>query len=239
MAEYRNTQNEDEARLPLPNCPPPDPEQSSNWSVKQHFANAKSGSATALGELFNGCRNYLLLIANQAVKYGLQAKVGGSDLVQETFVEAQQIFDRFEGESEEELLRWLTRILEFKIGNTFKRYYGTECRQVGRESDWSQFMHSDLCLSMVAASQSPIKEVQAQEERESFSRAMENLTSEQRTVLKLRIDGRLSFESIGQMTNRSADAARKLFMRAVESLKEDLNPNHDEGNTANGSNFGG
>ena len=40
----------------------------------------------AVGELFEECRNYLLLIASAAVGKGLQAKLAATDLVQETFV---------------------------------------------------------------------------------------------------------------------------------------------------------
>jgi len=77
-------------------------------------------------------------------------------------------------------------------------------------------------------------ELRAQEERELFLQAISNLTVDQRQVLQLRIDERLSFEAIGRQTNRSADAARKLFVRAVESLQQDLMPHHDEHIASNG-----
>ena len=45
-----------------------------------------------MGELFETCRNYLLLVANISVGDDLRAGVAASDLVQETFLEAGEIF---------------------------------------------------------------------------------------------------------------------------------------------------
>jgi RNA polymerase sigma-70 factor, ECF subfamily len=39
--------------------------------------------------------------------YDLQAKGGGSDLVQETLLDAHKDFDRFTGRTEQEFLAWL------------------------------------------------------------------------------------------------------------------------------------
>ena len=79
---------------------PPDPASTTNFDAfGQQLAAAHSGSSAALGEVLESCRNYLLLVADMALKQGSQAKLGASDIVQETFLEAQRIFDRFEGRS--------------------------------------------------------------------------------------------------------------------------------------------
>ncbi len=49
------------------------------------------------GRLMEGLRQYLLMMANQVIGPELQAKLGPSDLVQETFLEAQQHLVRFPG----------------------------------------------------------------------------------------------------------------------------------------------
>ena len=75
----------------------------------QHFCElltrAKSGSAEALGQLVEVNQNYLLLIANQEVDSNLQAKLGASDVVQETLAAAHRNFQQFEGESPEGVKR--------------------------------------------------------------------------------------------------------------------------------------
>ena len=109
-----------------------DPRQSVGGDAEL-FAAAQTGSNAALGKLLEESRNYLLLIANRQLGEGVRAKLGASDLVQETFAEALQIFDRFEGKSYQELRAWLVRILEFKIAQATRRFAGTEKRDMRRE----------------------------------------------------------------------------------------------------------
>ena len=47
------------------------------------LAEARAGSPTALGRLFDSCSAYLQLIARQQLPEALQPKLGGSDVVQE------------------------------------------------------------------------------------------------------------------------------------------------------------
>src|SRR5262245_40328741 len=54
------------------------------------LAMARAGEGEALGRVLDSCRGYLLMIARQELDAGLQAKGGASDLVQETFVDAQR-----------------------------------------------------------------------------------------------------------------------------------------------------
>jgi RNA polymerase sigma-70 factor (ECF subfamily) len=56
--------------------------------LEDWLAEARQGSREALGRLLEGCRHYLLLMANQDTGPDLRAKVAPSDLVQETFLEA-------------------------------------------------------------------------------------------------------------------------------------------------------
>jgi len=58
---------------------------------------ARAGSRTALGELLESCRHYLLSVGNDELDRRLHAKVGASDVVQETFLDAQRDFEQFRG----------------------------------------------------------------------------------------------------------------------------------------------
>ena len=55
-----------------------------------YVTTARGGSREALGEALESCRAYLLLVANRELDDDLQAKGAPSDLVQETFLEAQR-----------------------------------------------------------------------------------------------------------------------------------------------------
>src|SRR5262245_29910755 len=94
---------------------------------------ARAGSRDALGQALDACRHYLLRIAQAGLDPDLRAKAGASDLVQETFLEAQRDFARFQGTSEAELLAWLRRLLLNNVANFTRRYRETAKRQTGRE----------------------------------------------------------------------------------------------------------
>src|SRR5437870_8093656 len=91
----------------------------------QWLAEARAGSPEALGQMLEACRGYLLLVAQRELAPDLRAKGGASDLVQETFLEAQRDFPRFSGRSEAELLAWLRRLLLNNLANFTRHYRAT------------------------------------------------------------------------------------------------------------------
>ncbi|HEY7425384.1 MAG TPA: sigma-70 family RNA polymerase sigma factor [Gemmataceae bacterium] len=199
--------------------------------IEQWFQEARNGSAEALGRLLEACRPYLLLVANQQLQPDVQRKVGPSDLVQETFLKAQQHFERFQGGTEEELLAWLRRILFNDLLNTVRAYAGTNKRQVGREIGLAaeESAADVLANRVVDPAPSPGSELIAREEASEVRQALEQLAEDHRQVILWRNWERLSFEDIGQRLGRSAEAARKLWTRAVDELAKTLESSHGSG----------
>ncbi len=202
------------------------PDEAGEANVLEQFNQARGGSAEALGELFESCRNYLLLIANLAVKKGLQPKVDASDLVQDTFAEAQRIFERFHGNSEAELRRWLMCILENKIGNARKRYFRTAQRNVSQERPFKFSEEGSDREQLKASGQSPSGVLAQKELRDSFEQSLNALAEDYQTVIRLRVEQDLAFAEIGQRMERSEAAAQKLYIRAVLALKSLLAKEH-------------
>ena len=62
----------------------------------------------------------------------------------------------------------------------------------------------------------------AQEQGEALARAMERLPPDYRQVLALRHEQKLTFAQIGEQMQRSANAARMLWLRAVERLQKEM-----------------
>ena len=190
--------------------------------ASQWLPAARQGSREALGQALEACRNYLLLVANKELDAELQAKGGASDLVQQTFLEAQRDFARFQGNSEDELLAWLRRLLLNNLGDFTRRYRDTGKRAAGREiplpGDSSAWTASDLA----GDTPSPSGLAMAHEQDEALQRAMARLPENYRQVLIWRYQEERSFEEIGQMLQRSANAAQKLWLRAVDRLRQEL-----------------
>jgi RNA polymerase sigma-70 factor (ECF subfamily) len=186
------------------------------------LAAARAGSADALGEVLEACRGYLLLIAGRELGPDLRAKAGASDLVQQTFLEAQRDFAGFYGETEAELLAWLRRLLLNNLANFVRDYRQTAKRQVGREVGLPDDPSRLDDQGPTAAGPSPSKQAMLHERTTAVLQSLEKLPADYRQVVWLRYHDERSFEEIGQMMGRSANAVRKLWLRAVNRLKQDL-----------------
>ncbi len=184
------------------------------------LAEARAGSAEALGNVLESCRRYLLLVAERNLDPQLRAKGGASDLVQETFLEAQRDFAGFHGNSEPELLAWLSRVLLNNLGNFSRRYVDTNKRDIRREISLQAGDSSTAAERGPADSlPSPSGAAMQQEQAEALGRALERLPDHYRQVVVMRFQEDRSFEEIGLALQCSADAARKLWSRAMERLR--------------------
>ena len=188
-----------------------------------HLSAARAGSREALGQVLEACRAYLLRIANEGLADDLQAKGGASDLVQETFLEAQRDFARFQGKTEAELLAWLRCLLLNNVANFARGYRETGKRQVSREVPLEPPDSSSVGeMGLSANTATPSMEAMAREKAEAVERALERLPEDYRRVITLRNQERREFDDIGLLMGRSADAARRLWSRAIERLQQEL-----------------
>jgi RNA polymerase sigma-70 factor (ECF subfamily) len=191
----------------------------------QLLAAARAGSREALGKVLEAARQYLLSIARQEFDPDLRAKNSPSDLVQETFVEAQRDFGQFQGDTEAELLAWLRQLLLHRVGKLRRRYRDTQKRRLAREvALGGDDSSSGLAGGLMAEMPSPSGQAMEHEQDEVLQAALERLPDDYRRVITLRYQEQLSFDEIGQLLERSPDAARKLWARAVERLHEELDP---------------
>lgn len=186
------------------------------------LADAKNGSIEALGEALEACRFYLVMAADRELDADLRAKGGASDLVQETFLEAQRDFAQFRGATPAELLAWLRQLLKNNIANFQRHYRGTAKRRASLEVPQAAASGADAADGLIDGGPTPSHIVMAEEQDAELRRAMDSLPDDQRRVLTLRYIENRSFEEIGQILGRTSNAARKLWGRAVESLQDIL-----------------
>jgi len=206
-----------------------DSPQSDAMRVTMWLTAARGGSDQALGELFDACRAYLLLIANRELDPELRAKAGASDLVQETFLEAQQNFVRFQGQSEDELLAWLRSILLANVSNFERRYRQTAKRDVTCEVRLDDYERNGRRAwpPLLDDAPSPSWRLARREEVEAVERAIDRLPQDYACVVTLVNREHRSFAEVAQLMNRSVDATRRLWSRAIERLARELDSHHE------------
>ncbi len=188
-------------------------------SFDQLLVAARAGSKEAIGKLFECCRPYLLRLANDDLPHNLRNKTAPSDVVQETFFRAGQKFADFRGRSDVEFLYWLRRILTNAVGEQ-RRKFGTDKRNHERDVE-SEGANSRRLLDLLAESgASPGAEVVARELRDKLHEVLPKLSSDHILVVQLRVYEQLSYQEIATRLNRSEEASRKLFERALDHLRQ-------------------
>jgi len=184
---------------------------------------ARRGDKEALGQALLSLRDYLLLVANEELEPALQAKGGASDLVQETFFRAQRGFSDFRGCSAAEWRNWLRSILVRHLANQRRQFSLTGKRRVQREVA----IHPGMQLDHTNRVETPSHDLARRERETALTEAVARLPDHYREIVILHHREKLAFEEIGRRRGISAEAARKLWARALGRLRKELGPAHD------------
>lgn len=191
--------------------------------VGRLLPSARAGDADALGELLLGFREYLLAIAQDELKRAVRAKLGPSDVVQDTFLRARQRFGDFAGSTDAELKAWLQEILRNRCRDLHDAHLGAAKRDARREVALEAAGSANSPVAALAVdTQTPSQHAVADEDARLLMLALEHLPEDMRRVVWLRNWESLPFDEIGQKMGRSAEAVRKLFTRAVRRLGDEL-----------------
>ncbi len=187
------------------------------------IAAARDGCSDSFGRLIERCYRYLVLCADRELGGDLRAKVGPSDLVQETLLAARANFGAFTGSTESELKAWLRAILTNRALQAGRHYRGTGKRQIQREvrfdADDSQAPEAPQLPADITP---PSGRLRALERNQRLQDALDRLPADYRRAVELRSLEGLPFELVGQNLERTAEAARKLWVRGIEMLKKEL-----------------
>jgi RNA polymerase sigma-70 factor (ECF subfamily) len=178
---------------------------------------ARSGEQAAANEVFQACQDYLLLVANQDLDPQLRQKLGASDLVQSVCLQAHKNIQQFRGNSRAELLAWLRTILRNRILAAHRRFAAGK-RSVVREGS----LEGHAAVGPPDDLRTPSTEAMLNEEAALLRHALGRLSADHRRVILLRNWERKSFDEIASAMNRSTDAAKKLWARAIEQLRKEM-----------------
>jgi RNA polymerase sigma-70 factor (ECF subfamily) len=197
--------------------------EASLTEVEEWIEAARDGDREALGRALSAVRDYLLLVADQELDLSLRAKENASDLVQETFLRAQRSMQGFRGRTAGEWRQWLRTILMRNLAKDRRRFVTTAKRQIQREVAISE----DTRPELAGHSETPSRDLARREREAALLEGLERLPDRYREVVIWHHRDRLSFGEIGRRLGISAEAARKLWTRALGRLRKELGPAHD------------
>ncbi len=196
--------------------------------TRDELAEARRGNDEALGRTLDVCRDYLLLIAERELGADLAAKVGPSDLVQETFLAARRDLAAFRGQSPAEFRGWLEGILRHVAANTRRSFRQAERRRLEREVPLDApgaFHEREQAIANSASS--PSRYAMRNEREEALLAALGRLPEQYRQVIQWHHQDGERFETIADRLGITAAAAQKLWGRALQRLRQTLGQAHD------------
>lgn len=178
---------------------------------------AREGDKAATGELLEGYRGSLSATAAAELPRDLRAKLSASDLVQQTFLDAQRGIEYFQGESPEMLAAWLRAALVNKLRDEIRRF-----RSPGRSAaaEISLDVDSALRRRLATDSSGPFEKVRRGEDQQRLSDSLTRLPANYQDAILLRHRDNLAFGEIAERLRISENAARKLWVRAIAELRK-------------------
>lgn len=203
---------------------------SSSTSVELLLSQALAGSSECFGRLLHVYRNYLKLLVVTQLERKLQQRVSPSDVVQETFLEANRDFPQFRGTSSGEFCAWLRKILVNNLHCVVETHVLAAKRDVRREVSLEKMVsnleQSTARLEAILPDPgtSPSGNAQQREMEIVLADHLAALPADYRDVIVSRHIEGLPFEAIGERMERSAGAARMLWLRAIQELRARMNP---------------
>lgn len=164
---------------------------------------------------FNEMRPLLLALANEGICREIQAKVGASDIVQQTMIEAFQHVHTFEPEDDRHIFNWLSKILLHNLKDVSKSFRLSKKRSVKRE----RRLPSDGNLADRKEFTQPLE---SQEDLALLCSALTCLPQAHQQILRWRYHEQLTFPQIAGLVGRSEDAVRMQVKRAIRRLAREM-----------------
>jgi RNA polymerase sigma-70 factor (ECF subfamily) len=171
------------------------------------IAQALAGDESSWGALLERLRPRLVLWAASRMSAALRAKVEPEDMAQEILLMAHRSRTGFAGDDPRRFLAWLFRLAENRIRDTVD-HFGAVKRQAEPLRPWSQ----------TSPSQAVVREEEIVRVRDALTR----LTDDYRRVIQLRRLEERPVPEIAAAMERSENAVRILYCRALRELRRAL-----------------
>ena len=183
----------------------------------------RAGDRGALDSLFAKYRPYLRHVVEMRLDQRLRRRVGVSDVIQATQVDALERIDDFLADKAAASMPfrwWLRRAAHERLKRVWRENLQAAKRDMRREIPLPD--RSSLCIAaqLEARGSSPSERVAKNEQSRRVRRALAHLVEADREILMMRTFEDLPYEEIGYILEIEPAAARKRHGRALLRLDE-------------------
>lgn len=200
------------------------PENANEGDFLRMLDGARAGDESALEALFRRTEERLSPAIGRRMGAAQRARIGASDLFQDTWFEVLRRLESFEGRDEATFWAWIDRILDSAVNQEGRR--AATLKRRPPRTDRSQ---EHLAFARSRRNPTPSSNLAHVEDLVVLSRAMNGLSEDHRRVIMLSVlEGRPLTEVAAAMA-RSEAATKMLLSRAraalalaIERLEESL-----------------
>lgn len=191
---------------------------------------AIEGDREALGSLLEFHRPYLVILASRELDPLVSARLSGSDIAQQTYLEAVRGFDNFRGKSPPEFMAWLKQILANNLVEATRVHLQAQKRSVRKEFQPAGSAHGRAGLPRQIASEgsSPSSRAMRGERAVQLANMMQALPEDQFEAIRLRYIEGWSVAGISERLERSESAVAGLLKRGLQGLRNSYSLTEDE-----------
>lgn len=188
------------------------------------FSRARAGDGQALGDLLEQFRQPLNDLARQLLSPALAQKVGASDLVQETCLDAMRDFGASRVSDPAGMEAWLIKLLANNVKDWQRKFRSSTKRDLRRERPLhdAESKSGLLQATLTSGDSSPEARALKKESQDLVTLALARLSRGYQQIIAWRAQERQSWQEIAKRLDRSEGAVRMLWKRAVERLKREI-----------------
>lgn len=181
---------------------------------ESRFVAFRSGNQS-IADLLSKYRPYLRLLAERRLDQAVGARLSASDVVQQTHLEAFRDCGLFRGDTEEQFVAWLKRILANNISQATQTHMARK-RSVKRDR---ALPPQGAISGEGRATETPSRQAIKGESYQLLCRGLQQLPRDQCSAIRLRYLHGLPLAEIASRLQRSESAAAGLLKRGLRNLR--------------------
>ncbi|MDV6032147.1 MAG: sigma-70 family RNA polymerase sigma factor [Phycisphaera sp. RhM] len=203
-----------------------------DMSTTELVVASKAGDNSALGQLLEQYRGYLLMLAHRNLSEQLRRRVDPGDIVQITFLEAKRDLHSFRGDSPGEFAAWLRGMLKNNVATAVTRHVMTQKRSIRREVNADAKAGNDSggapwIAQLPGSTTSPSGVVIKEETAIELLEALHQLPETQAEAIRLRYMEGLPLAIIVERMGKSDTAVAGLLKRGLQKLRTIIDPKNN------------